>query len=411
MKRPKMLFVSARPPYPLDTGAKIRSWHILSGLTQAYEVEVLTFRDPSIDNDWLREARHLGISRLEMVNNPGLNQEVSPSQFIKATLKGKPASVLKYCSDEFSSRFKQMTSNGHELVHFEHVHLVGEAFSLPTGGKWPLITLDAHNVECQIAARLHEGESFSPRKAALAIHAHNMRRFETRAFEMADLIMAVSPQDAAIISQMTKGQAKTTLVENGVDKNYFTPGDPEEVKPGSMVFVGSMDWLPNVDAMSWFATQVLPFIRRQRPDCSLTIVGRKPHPEVAALHDPDQGMVVTGTVDDVRPYLRQAEVVVTPLRFGGGTRLKILEAFAMEKAVVTTAMGCEGIAYKENEHLLVADDPEGLARACLQVMNNPANRRELGRRGREMVLDNYVWSSITARMLSALDNILGVPHV
>ena len=406
MSRPKVLFAAARAPYPLDTGAKIRSWHILAGFARRFDVEVLTYGTPATEEPWLKEAKHLGVSRVVMVDNPSLNRPVSAGMFARAALRGLPASVIKYHVPEFSARFREMIAEGPAVVHLEHVHLAGELAALNGRSIRLRKTLDAHNVECLIAERMRDVEPFLPRKAALALHARNMRRFETRAFGQFDMIMAVSQEDTASIATMTGGMANAAIIENGVDETYFTPGSPDEIRSGSMVFVGSMDWLPNVDAMIWFAREVLPLVRLGRPDCSLTIVGRAPRPEVTVLHDPANGVAVTGTVDDVRPFVRQAEVVIAPLRFGGGTRLKILEAFSMAKPVVSTTVGCEGIAYTNGEHLLLGDHPRELAKACLRVMNTPGLGRKIGERGRSLAHETYAWPAVIGRMHAALDRVL-----
>lgn len=406
MKKQKVLFVSARPPFPLDTGAKIRTWHLLAGFAHRFDVDVLTFSDSSMAPAWQGALADLGVSRVVNVDNPALNRPLSAGMFLYASLLGLPASVVKYRVPQFSARFRELVAQKPSLVHIEHIHLAGELGGLPRRGSGPCVSIDAHNVECQIAERLRDAETSKPRKAALALHAWNMRRFEARAYSRSDLAMAVSEEDMAAIGDMTAGRANVAVVENGVDETYFSPGFEEEIRPGAMVFVGSMDWLPNADAMVWFVSEVFPLIRRERPDCSLTIVGRAPRPEVLALHDPAQGVEVTGTVDDVRPYVRRAEVVVTPLRFGGGTRLKILEAFAMGKAVVSTSLGCEGIACEPGRHLLLGDDSTSLAASCLHVMGDPAARLALGQSGRDLALRNYTWPAVVARMDSALDGIL-----
>lgn len=406
MSRPKTLFVAARPPYPLDTGAKIRSWHILSGFARLFDVDMLTYRDPAVDEAWVDAVRSLGVTSVVQVDNPDLNRPVSPWMFAKAALMGLPGSVAKYRRAEFTARFRQLAANRPLLVHVEHVHVAGILHALGGDRPPPRTTLDAHNVESQIADRLLQNQSSLQRKAALAIHAHNMRRFETRAFGQCDMVLAVSPEDAQTIAAMTHGTARPTVVENGVDEIFFTPGEVGEVLPDSFVFVGSMDWLPNADAMVWFVHDIFPIIRTQRPTASLSIVGRSPLPEVAALHNPAAGVVVTGTVEDVRPYVRRAAVVVAPLRFGGGTRLKILEAFAMAKGVVSTSLGCEGIACENRRHLLVADDAQSFAKACLLLTSEAGVRNALGEKARDLALKRYTWPAVVGRLCMELDRVV-----
>jgi sugar transferase (PEP-CTERM/EpsH1 system associated) len=398
MRRKKVLFLTARPPYPLDTGAKIRTWHILSGYADRFDVDVLHFSDPGVDEKWTAVAKHIGVCGVYSVENPGMNQPATLAQFATAVLKDLPVSSVKYIRKDFSNQFKKMVAQGYDVVHVDTIHLAGGVASLKQLPGPPLTILNAHNVECQIARRMRDLESSLPRRMALSIHARNMERFERRAFALADMVLAVSEEDRGRIDAMARVSGKATLVENGVDENYFTPGMDQEIDSNSLVFVGSMDWRPNVDGVKWFVSEILPLIRQQHPQAMLTIVGRSPHAEVADLHSPGQGVVVTGTVDDVRPYVRIASVVVVPLRFGGGTRLKILEAFAMKKAVVSTSLGAEGIQCLNGKHLYIENKSQAFAHACLKLMRNDANRHDLGENGRNLALSQYSWSSVIKRM-------------
>jgi glycosyltransferase involved in cell wall biosynthesis len=168
-----------------------------------------------------------------------------------------------------------------------------------------------------------------------------------------------------------------------------------------MVFTGSMDWLPNEDAMQYFVREILPIIRTEEPAVSLSIVGRAPTPAVQRLAA-DAGIIVTGRVDDVRPYVRDAAVYVVPLRIGGGTRLKIFEAMAMGKAVVSTTVGAEGLPVTSGEHVLLADEPNTFARAVIRLMRDVERRRQLETAARALVVAAYDWSAVAGELENAL---------
>jgi len=404
MSRRRVLFVTARAPYPLDTGAKIRTWHILSGYADRYDVDVLHFSDPGVDEKWAAAAKTIGVRSVYGVDNPAMNHPVTLAQFATAVLKGLPVSSVKYIRKDFSKRFMAMAAQGYDIVHVDTIHLAGELATLKPLSTPPLTIINAHNVECQIAGRMRDLESSLPHKMALSIHARNMARFEGRAFALADMILAVSEEDRDRIDAMARVPGKAILVENGVDENYYTPGMAQEIDPNSLVFVGSMDWLPNVDGVKWFVSEILPLTRLRRPQTRLTIVGRSPHADVAALHSPEHGVMVTGTVDDVRPYVRTASVVVVPLRFGGGTRLKILEAFAMKKAVVSTSLGAEGIQCQNGKHLCIENESEAFAQACLNLMRDDGERHDLGENGHTLALVRYSWTAVIRRMHEAASN-------
>ncbi|EGB14404.1 glycosyl transferase group 1 [Pseudodesulfovibrio mercurii] len=404
MSRGSVLFATARPPYPLDTGAKIRTWNILSGFVDRYDVDVLHFIDPAVEAGWRKAAAALGVREIFGMENPDLNRPAAPSDLLAALIRGLPVSTVKYAKADFAARFRELAPN-YDLVHVDTIHLAGGLGGLGNGGGAPFTTLNAHNVEYQIAERMRDLERSLPRRLALGLHARNMRRFETRAFREAGMVLAVSGEDGGQIDALA-GQGKGVLVENGVDVNFYTPADDPADAPGradNLVFVGSMDWLPNIDGMKWFVRDILPAIRAARPGARITIVGRSPHPDVQALHDPAAGVVVTGTVDDVRPFVREASVVVVPLRFGGGTRLKILEAFAMGKAVLSTALGCEGILCEDGRHLRIEDEAAPFARRCLELMDDEDARRRLGAEGRELALSRYSWDAVVGRMHEAVD--------
>lgn len=406
MSRQRVLFAVARPPYPCDTGARIRSWNTLAGFAKRYDVDVISYCDPSMDlsetQAWVDGALELGVSRVEQIPNPALGHGTTVPQLISAAVRGLPVSTMKYRNDDFSRRFRDRLGQGYDLVHIETVHLAGEAASI-VGESRPFVTLNAHNVECQIADRMRDLERFGPRWAALSLHARNMRRFECDAFRACDAVLAVSREDCDQIDRMCGVSGRAVLVENGVDDRYFTPGGADRECADELVFVGSMDWLPNVDGVIGFVRDVLPRIRQRRPAAHLSVVGRKPHPDVLALHDPANGVTVTGTVDDVRPYVHGAAVAVVPLRYGGGTRLKILEAFSMSTAVVSTSLGCEGILCKDEEHLMIRDDAESFASACLDLMDDGPKRQKVGEKGRKLALSEYVWPSVIGRMHDEID--------
>ena len=196
--------------------------------------------------------------------------------------------------------------------------------------------------------------------------------------------------------------------DNGVDAEHFDPAlafaSPFGDEPPPLVFTGAMDYWPNVDAVAWFAREVLPALRRRRPQLRLWIVGRHPAPAVRELAaDPGAGVVVTGTVPDVRPYLRHAGVVVAPLRLTRGIQNKILEAMAMGVPVVTSTAAAGGVDAEADKHFLVADAPEAIAEAVLRIVDHPAERARLAAAGRERMLSHHAWPSSMQR----LDRIVG----
>jgi glycosyltransferase involved in cell wall biosynthesis len=173
---------------------------------------------------------------------------------------------------------------------------------------------------------------------------------------------------------------------------YFSPGTKSN--RANIVFTGSMDWLPNDDAIQWFTSEVLPLVRGSVPDISLTIVGRNPSASLRAICDRDPAVVVTGRVPDVRPYMDDASVYVVPIRIGGGTRLKIYEAMAMELPVVSTTVGAEGLPVEDGREILLRDDAGSFAEAIVKLLNDPAAARKLGSQAANSVRENYGWAKV-----------------
>jgi len=183
-------------------------------------------------------------------------------------------------------------------------------------------------------------------------------------------------------------------VPTGVDTDFFTPSGGETIDPRNVVFTGSMDWLPNEDAIRYYTDQILPLIRRSLPDVTLTVVGRNPYPGLIELSQKDRGIVVTGRVEDVRPYMERAAAYVVPLRIGGGTRLKIYEAMAMEKAIVSTSVGAEGLPVTDGKEIFIADTPEQFAAAVVKLLTDPSFAKEVGEQARQTVVEKFGWSGV-----------------
>ena len=250
----------------------------------------------------------------------------------------------------------------------------------------------AHNVEHQIWRRLAEVEPRSWRRRLLEIEWRKMRREEQWACEHTALTVAVSRDDR---DRLAADAPTATVVDvpTGVDVEYFNPSATPQV-PGRLVFSGSMDWYPNEDAILHFVAETLPLVRRERPDVTLTVVGRRPSRKLRTAVE-QAGVIVTGTVDDVRPYLAEAELYVVPLRVGGGTRLKIFEALAAGKAVLSTRIGAEGLDVEDGRHLALADGPEAFSRAVISLLADPGRRRALAEAGRDMVQARFSWARVT----------------
>jgi glycosyltransferase involved in cell wall biosynthesis len=258
-----------------------------------------------------------------------------------------------------------------------------------------------HNVETVIWRRHVEHAGNPLRRAYFKLQADRMYRYERRVSQASGHIVAVSHTDAAEMRRLFD-VTRVTEIPTGVNLEYFTGGTDgprgypacQPVPAADLVFVGSMDWLPNVDGVFYFVRQILPLIRQSRPATTLAIVGRTPPPKVSQLADEDPGIQVTGTVADIRPYLWSSAVSIVPLRIGGGTRLKIYEAMAAQIPVVSTTIGAEGLSVNPPRDIRIADTPEHFASHCLELLGSPEIRARVSQAAWEMVNSSFSWENV-----------------
>jgi sugar transferase (PEP-CTERM/EpsH1 system associated) len=313
-----------------------------------------------------------------------------------------PYAVAKYRSRAFAQRLTALlATRPFDLVVCDFLF---PAVNLPAKLPCPAVIF-THNVESEIWRRHAETRSF-PARLLYDLQYRRMLRLERRTLRRFDGVLAVSDADRQTFARTYPDTVREPVyvVPTGVDTAYFAPAasDPSS---RSIVFTGSMDWLPNEDAMCYFVREILPLVRSEEPSATLSIVGRAPTPAVLRLAS-ETGVTVTGAVPDVRPFVRDAAVYIVPLRIGGGTRLKIFEAMAMGKAIVSTAVGAEGLPVAEGEHLLLADEPHAFARDIVRLMRDVNRRHELEDAARALVVAAYDWSAVAGALETALLNTL-----
>jgi glycosyltransferase involved in cell wall biosynthesis len=274
----------------------------------------------------------------------------------------------------------------------------------PDGPRW---VFDAHNAEHLLQRRMFQRDARNPKRWVSALYSwlqwRKLARFEGSICRQADCVLACSPADAGALRGLVPG-LQPVLLPNGVDTDYCQPGivAPAHLVSPSLVFTGKMDFRPNVDAILWFCAHVMPRIRVANPQAHLYVVGKSPHPRLAALAE-NPGVTLTGFVEDVRPYIAAASVYVVPLLTGGGTRLKVLEALAMGKAIVSTSLGSEGIPVEDGRELLLADEPHSFAQRVLSLLADEPRRRELGAMGRAFAVNRFDWKTVAAPLQELYD--------
>lgn len=393
----RILYITYGLPYPPNSGAKVRDYYFIRHLAQHNEVVCCCLLYPSDDPAHVQDLQRMGI------DTHAFPQRTSALARINAVarhgLARLPLAAADYYNPDMFAWIREFAeSQPLDFVQVEHSFLATYTLALPErlrGRTW----LDLHNIAEQQYRRMAELPQGLSRRWIARLKAFLMAGLETQAVALCGRISTVSRLEAEWLLARAPGR-EITVIENGVDAKAcaMLPDEPDSQR---VLFVGSMDYLPNVDAVRWFCASILPLVQGEVPGARLDVVGRCPVPEVLALRE-CPGVAVTGTVEDLRGYYQRARVVVVPLRAGGGTRLKILEAMAYGRAVVSTGMGCEGLEAQHQEHLLMADDPAEFAAGVVALMRDGDRCRQLAETARKFVESKYDWQILGDRLANSV---------
>lgn len=393
----KLGLLTPQLPYPPQQGTTIRNFNIIKHLAPRHEITLISFGTPAE----LANAEPLRAlcRRIEIAPYPTR----SIMQRAWTTLTSPlPDMALRLKSDEMHATVERvLREEKFDVVQIEGIEMARYAPNSKFKSSIPKIVFDDHNAEYVLQKTAFESDVRHPNRWHAALYSliqwKKLEQYEYSVCLRANHIVACSDADANAIRSLTANlQTPITIIPNGVDTNHFVPSAEVCAKPLaelSLTFVGKMDFRPNIDAMTWFVDEILPRIRAELPLAHIVIVGQKPAPRINALKQ-HPGVKVTGWVADTRPFVADAAVYVVPLRMGSGTRLKVLEAMAMGKAIVSTTRGVEGIACTPDHDVVIADTPAGFARAVIDLLRHPDRRRELGRNARALVEAKYDWRAI-----------------
>ncbi|UCE65287.1 MAG: glycosyltransferase, partial [Candidatus Zixiibacteriota bacterium] len=300
-------------------------------------------------------------------------------------------------SNELAAEVKnQIQSNDFALIYFETIDLVQYARFTPDIPR----VLNHQNVESSLLRRRAANEKNMIAKLYLYLQARKLRNYEKRVLNKFEMNLAVSENDKDLFMQMAPNSI-FEVIPNGTDTRYFRPTDGSVSR--ELIFVGGLNWYPNRDAMIHFCEDIYPVIKREIPDVKMNIIGQCPPSKLRRYMDGDVSLRIHGFVKDIRSHISRSAVFVVPIRVGGGTRLKILDAFACGKAVVSTSIGCEGIDVTPGENILIGDSPEEFASQVMRVMKDDGLRTRLEKNARKLVVEKYSWEIIGRK----LDEIFG----
>jgi len=381
-----VLQFAPRTPWPLDTGAKLRNYHLARILATRARISLLAFGDKPDDTTAVYE-------QIVTVPRPA---GYSFANVLRGAVGRTPLPLLNYTTNEMSKTLAHvLAENDFDVVQVESIHLMNYLPVIRAARSRPIVVCDWHNIESDLMGQYAEREQSLARKTYARRTARLMNEFEMKALNEFDGHIVVSEQDAERLRGMNT-RARIFVIENGVDISYYAT--EQSAPKNRIVFVGSMDYHANIDGAINFARKVWPTVREQKPELVFTIVGRDPSPEVRALSSID-GVEVTGSVDDVRPFYREAIAAVVPLNVGGGSRLKILEAMAAGVPVVSTKLGAEGLDASAGENILLTDSTAQLAERLINVIDNQDLRRRLIEGAETLVRERYDWSMLGAKLM------------
>ena len=392
----RILWLKTELLHPVDKGGKIRTYNMLKELKNEHHVTYLTLDDGSASAE---ERKRSTEYCHDLICIPHRRREkFTPGFYFELLLnlaESRPYAIKKYESAAMLRKIVELERKN--CFDFIVCDFLAPAANVPRNLASPTI-LFQHNVEAMIWKRHYEIQTNLIKKAYLYNQWQKMRSFEQHMCRDFDCVIGVSAEDR---EQMKRDYGARTVfdVPTGVDTDYF---QPRGVQPSahSMVFTGSMDWLPNEDAIKYFMGAIMPLIKKKVPDATLTVVGRNPPPALVELRKEDPSLIITGRVEDVRPYIEESAVYIVPLRIGGGTRLKIFEAMAMERAVVSTTVGAEGLPVSNGKELLVADEPAAFANAVITLLTDSSYAVQLGQRAASIVRQNHGWRQVTESFVS-----------
>jgi glycosyltransferase involved in cell wall biosynthesis len=403
----RILFLTSQLPEPAHAGGTLRTNGLMRGVHAAgHEVHLLSFASPEtlIAN---RAALDEFCASVEIISPPVRKL----SRRLRDLVLTQMADMQRRAdSPLYTAKLEQLLTQQHyDLIQIESLEMAAYLSTIQRVSPKTPVIYDSFNAEFALQRTIYEAERGSLRHLPGAIYSlmqwRRLTRFEGQTCRLVTHVIAVSEEDAKAFHDLVP-HVPVSVVPNGIDADAYAQSDSSlDLGPSALVFTGSMSYRPNVDAALWFTDSVLDNVRAHIPEAKFFIVGSSPHPRLDMLRErPD--VEITGWVPNVDPFLHAAAVYVVPLRMGSGTRLKLLQAMAAGRAVVSTTIGAMGLTVRDGVELRLADTAERFAQAIIELLKDPAQRRALGTAGAIYVKTNYDWSVIVPRLLAVYDQIM-----
>ncbi len=398
----KILFLTPQLPFPPHQGTALRNFGLISGLAaRGHRLWLLSFME---SGQPLPSTTPLAVL-CEHVATVAVPLRTRGDRF-RDLLRGHADMARRLWSPAFQGILKDTLAHTRfDIIHIEGIEMAPYLPLIKALAADAVIIYDAHNAEYALQRRIARTDWLVPARWHVALYSaiqwRRLWRFEAEVCRSVDRVLAVSEPDAGHLRALPH-KTPITVIPNAISAALYQPRlvIPEALLHPALVFTGKMDFRPNVDAALWFTRKVFPLIREEEPRAHFVIVGKNPHHRLEVLQG-HPGLTMTGFVPDVRPYIAAADVYVAPLRMGSGTRLKLLEAMALERPIVSTTLGAEGLYAEDGVHLLLADEPKAFAEAVLRLLERPARGAELGKAAAALVHERHDWTAIIPHLEEA----------
>lgn len=403
----RVLFLTPQLPFPPKSGAALRNAGIIKHVARERQVHILTLSE----SDSRTNVQLPGCVPIEVHTFPYATRTAA-TRLRDMVTKGQPDLALRLYSPAFVQAVQDTIDKRQlDIIQIEGLEIAFPFVSGDLRPSGPRVIYDAHNAEYLLQKRAFQVDVRTPSRWPAAIYSYvqwkKIASYERRLCQMADVVTVASEEDRAAILALAP-DAKIITVPSGVDTDYYRPAGaaqshracPERSRRDdsdrrqSILFTGTMEYRPNIDAVRWFCQAVMPSVLEQAPEAHLWIVGRRPTDAVKRLAGPH--VTVTGEVEEDMPYFHRAAVYVLPMRYGGGVRLKLLQAMACGLPVVSTRAGAEGVEVTDGEDIMLAEGPEEVAAKVVEVLRDPQLAAAIGERARQTVEEHYTWEKTLA---------------
>jgi len=384
-----VLFITGLLPFPLDNGRKIRTYNLIKKLSENNNVTLIISEEKNVHSNNITEMKKF-CKDIRIVPYKPLSAMQLFFRLILSLFRKEPFALIKRFSKKIQQEVDRLLKN-RQLDVVICDRLTETLYILDKCEK-VIKVYSTHNIEHLLVRRFFESTTNIFKKIASYMEWKKMADYERKVWKNFNFSIAVSEHDKKIMSEFVSAD-RVFVVANGIDTESFQYKDSIRV-PQSVIYTGQMGWYPNKDAVLYFVDEIYPLIKKEIPNLKFFIVGNNTSQKIQKLGQGNNGIEVIGHVDDIKPYINKSTIVIVPLRIGSGTRIKILEALAMEKPVISTSVGCEGLDVTDGENIVIADEPAEFAHKTVSLLKDGVACEKLGKAGRKLVKERYDWGVV-----------------